>query len=131
MRIKNRSRYACVFEAVLTGTTLIKASRQCGVGPGQVRQFVFKLARMMRNPMRLDEPMPDGELSLVELRRNSEFWLRRLKALQQEWRSGVDQTKAASSVEHKPAGFGGSIDTFELTMCAAHCLKAAGSTPAA
>lgn len=120
MEIENRSRYACVFEAIVKGATLTKAGRQCDVGPAwRVRRIVFKLWRMMRKLRTRDEPLPHDEFSLVEFRRNREFLLRQMEALQQEWRDGVDRTKTARSVEHDPKEFGksgGSVDTLGLTV---------------
>lgn len=59
---------------------------------------------MMRNLRTLDEPLPDGNLSLFEFRRNSEFWLRRLQVLKEAWRSGEDLQQAESAVGHEPEG---------------------------
>ncbi len=77
------------------GATDPQASRKCGVAPNRVRQIIFQLARMMRNLNALDEPPQYDELNRAELRNNREFWLRRLKALQQEWRA-ADRAQAAN-----------------------------------
>ena len=101
---ENKKRYACVFETVVNGASFAAAGRQCGIEPAwRVRVIVFRLAYMMRNLRTLDDPLPDNNLSLFEFRRNSEFWLRRLQALKEAWRCGVDLQPAASAVEPKPA----------------------------
>lgn len=105
MQTENRKRYACVFEAVVKGATFKQAGRQCGIEPAwRVRVIVFRLAYMMRNLRTLDEPLPDNNLSLFEFRGNNEFWLRRLQALKEAWRVGVDLQPAPSAVGHESEG---------------------------
>lgn len=118
-----------LLEMILHGSSVKSAAISVGLTSERVRQICHQLCKLMMRPGRLNEPFPEHNWkSSHEIKKNREFWLRRLLMFKSEFESKLNlENLPPTPSNESPAKCVDplfiKVDDLNLTRRSANCLR--------